>query len=1141
MPQMQISSFFIPLDESQKGFQLLQKLGWKKGNGLGKFQQGRLEPINPLSTHDIERICINSVIKQPTVSLPEITIYVKNIGITALIDSGSEITCISETLCLQLQRDLPHLPILPLKALQIQGAFSRKSRRIIRQVLLSATIENKAFDFCCLIVPDLLKPFIIGIDWLIENKCTLSLEKHQLQITTTSGMVMAPICFTRTIQHEEQQMTITPADEDELYDSCAIMKESKEELIRRKVSEADLEPEQKQQLYNLLKKFQSIFSEVPGLTHLYTHEMVMKDEEPIFKRSYPVPYALRPAVEAKLKEMEQMGIIERSVSAYSSPITIVKKKDGTVRICLDARGINEKLLDDTEAPPRTEELLQKFHGCTSLSSIDLSSSFWQLPLANASRKYTAFSYNGRTYVFKVLPFGLKTAVASFSRCIDIVLGPEVRSFTSNYIDDLLVASEDVNSHLMHLDKVFQRLKAGGMTVNLEKSNFVRKEVPFLGHVLTPAGIKMDVDKIASIRQFPRPTKIKHLRAFLGLCNFYKKFCQNYSHYTLGLRHLLLKKNKWEWGQKEDECFQNLKEKFIESVVLIHPDLTKEFHLDTDSSYYALGAVLYQQTEDGNTGVVAFLSRSLHGPELRYSVTEKELLAIVYSLQKSRIYLLGNKVTVRTDHKALTFLKHCRFVNDRMLRWQLFIQQFNLKIEHVKGSQNKVADILSRYPPSSEGDGQKTNPLTIATFTIDGIRDTKEDLRNLARHQRGDRRTAELIKIKQKQHNLTSREERLSECYRLHNGILLYKNKMTTIETIEVPLRLQSKLIWHYHLELGHFGPAKVYNVMKKTFHWKGMGKHIRRMLSTCDLCQKTKRRNQTLEGEMQPIIPNQVGDLVAVDYFGPLPPAQGGFKYLCVMMDVFSKYIKLFPMKRINAAGTLKHLREGLLRHIKVKQVLSDHGTQFTSRRWIDTLRSWKIRPVFITIRNPQSNPVERCMKTLGRFFRTYCHQNHNSWLKHIADIEECLNKTPHLSTQFAPIQIVTGIEPQYILQKSIEKYITRHHSIPLADLHDKVRRNLWEHANTRVRRQDKKHVWQFSIGDKVLLRINKPSDAKAGETKKFNLIYDGPFCVTDVPYKNVYEIRKNLNGEVFGRYNTRSLIPYKASAGLKNLPLYAH
>lgn len=1112
------------MGEHNRGFQLLKNLGWKVWTGLGKFQQGRLEPINPVE-HMSPPIC-NSVMKTAVSCLPEITVCIGHMEISAMIDSGSEITCVSETFFKYLQRHFESLPTLPAKATQIIGAFNTRSRRIHKQVLLSGYIQGVSCEFCCLVIPGLTKQFIIGIDWLTEHKCVLSLETYTLTIKIGNQVISTPVTYVNTLQQEEIRETIA---EEEFCQLNEILQRTSDKiaLIRNKVNESELTGSEKQQLYALLVQFQDLFCEEPGLTHLYEHEMKMIDQDPVVKRSYPVPFSLRSAVEEKLKEMEERGIIERTTSQYSSPLVVIKKKDNTVRICLDARGINEKLISDTETPPKTEELLQKFHGCRFLSSIDLNSSFWQIPLSAGSRKYTAFSYNGRTYCFRVLPFGVKTAVASFSRCMDIVLGTDVREFTSNYIDDLLIASCNFPVHLQHISRVFRRLIAGGMTVNLAKSKFGRQEVPFLGHILTPLGIKMDEDKLRSIRKFPRPTKIKQLRAFLGLCNFYKRFCKQYSDHTAGLRHLLRKGNKWTWGDSEERCFENLKNQFINSVVLIHPDLRKEFFLDTDSSYFAIAAVLYQKDDQDEIGVIAFISRSLQGAELNYTTTEKELLAIVYALQRCRVYLLGNRVNIRTDHKALTFLKQCRFTNDRMTRWLLFLQQFDINIVHVKGTQNKIADLLSRYPPENASSGQKTNPVTIANLVIDGTADLIKDLKRLGTLQRQDNQLSRLLRIKQGLIEPSNHERRIINNYRLSQKVLLHVDYANR-DTIAIPTCLQEKLIWHYHLELGHFGPAKVYHILRTYFYWKGMNKQIRKILATCDLCQRTKRRNRTYEGEMRPLIANEIGELIAVDYFGPLPTARGGYRYILVVLDVFSKYIKLFPLRRANTAITLKHLREGVMPHINVRQVLSDHGTQFTSRRWIDTLRSWNIRPNFISIRHPQSNPAERYMKTLGRFLRTYCHQLHKSWTDYLPDIEDCLNKTPHASTLFAPVHILTGRPPRYLLQDSIKIYLKRGQEFTRQEIHQQVRRNLRKHAQQRIRKQKRHHIWNFSIGEEVLLKVNKPSDAATGQMKKFNIIYDGPYYITAEPYPNVYEIRRQRNGPVVGHYNTYNLVPYR-------------
>lgn len=235
-------------------------------------------------------------------------------------------------------------------------------------------------------------------------------------------------------------------------------------------------------------------------------------------------------------------------------------------------------------------------------------------------------------------------------------------------------------------------------------------------------------------------------------------------------------------------------------------------------------------------------------------------------------------------------------------------------------------------------------------------------------------------------------------------------------------------------------------------------------------------------------------------------------------------------MRQANTAETLRLLRNGVMPHIHVQQILSDHGTQFTSKQWGNKLRSWGIRPVLITIRHPQANPVERYMRTLGRFLRTYCHQQHNLWVCYLTNIENCINRTPHESTSFSPLHIIEGKRPRYALQDSIDKHIPRRQHLSITEIHAQVRQNLRKHANARIRRQDRKVIWTFSIGDMVLLRVNKPSDATTGTTKKFNLLYEGPFYVSAIPYPNVYELRRRMDGPVFGRFNTGNLIPYKTN-----------
>lgn len=397
-------------------------MGWKEGQGLGIHNQGIKEPISASQSTDKSRISYNYLLEdrplnkrkilfqlgdilapsKATNQHPCVEIYLQNKKVNALIDTGSMVTCISQEFWNEIRETEPKIPLLNLKAIQIWGAFSKKSKRVTQQIFLDMAIAGVRIKTCFLIINNLIRPCILGMDWLQENKCCLDLEKRIMQLKIGIDEITVPFILDE-VDKEELSLLVEENNIVETY-----------ELLKQKTETANLNFEQKQELLELIKKYCSLFSNKPGLTDKYIHHIEMKDNEPFVKRSYPIPFTMRSAVEEKLKEMLELGVIKRASSPYSSPMTVVKKKDGSVRICLDARELNNRMIADVESPPPTEELLQQFNGCIYLTTIDLTASYWQIPLTEESKKYTAFVYNGRSYVFNVLPFGLKTAVASFS-------------------------------------------------------------------------------------------------------------------------------------------------------------------------------------------------------------------------------------------------------------------------------------------------------------------------------------------------------------------------------------------------------------------------------------------------------------------------------------------------------------------------------------------------------------------------------------------------------------------------------------------------------------------------------------------------------------------------------------------------------
>ena len=384
-----------------------------------------------------------------------------------------------------------------------------------------------------------------------------------------------------------------------------------------------------ERLITIYNKYRHIFS---GKVKDYQCKITFKEPVDFHKKSYPIAYSLKDAVRAEIQRMMDDDIIEHSHSPYTSPIVAIPKKNGKVRICLDAREINKMIINDRTSPGEIEEILKKFHGTKFISTWDTVCGYWQVELHPSSRKYMAFIFDGRNYQFKRLPFGLINSVAIFVKCMDQVLGQETLKFTTVYVDDLLM-SANWDDHCECVEQLLRKLSENHIILKLDKSKFIASEVKFLGFNLTEFGISPSQEKVQAIQQFPTPKNRKQLQSFLGICNYYRKFQTNYSELTAQFKGQLSSKDKWTWGPDQDTTLQLIKEKFLEAVMLHHPDINKPFFLNCDTSNVSLGAALYQEDEEGQHMVISFTSRVLNSCERNYNVTETELLSVVFACNK----------------------------------------------------------------------------------------------------------------------------------------------------------------------------------------------------------------------------------------------------------------------------------------------------------------------------------------------------------------------------------------------------------------------------------------------------------------------------------------------------------------------------
>ena len=438
-----------------------------------------------------------------------------------------------------------------------------------------------------------------------------------------------------------------------------------------------------------------LFRETPGFTSLVQHKIRLKEDAPAQQRSYRIPERLVPELKKEIKLMLEMGIIEVSRSEWCSPVVLVPKKDGSLRFCIDFRYLNSVSAFDPYPMPRIDEMVERVGRASYITTLDLSKGYWQLAMAPEVKGLTAFKTPFGMYQFRVMPFGLHGAPATFQRLMDYVLR-DVSEFCAAYLDDVVIFSQSWEEHVSHLQAVLSSIQAAGLTINPQKCAIAQKEVQYLGFVIGFGKIKPQLGKVEAIHAFPVPTTKKKVRGFVGLVGWYRKFVPHFADRSAVLNDLTKASapNKVRWTDECDRAFKDLKEAICSHPVLHSPDFDKPFTLQTDASGVGLGAVLLQEVE-GEMKPVAYLSRRLLDRETRYSTVEKECLAMKWAIDTLRYYLLGRHFILETDHRALQWLNRMRDANMRIAGWYLALQPYDFTVRYRSGRSNVVADCLSR--------------------------------------------------------------------------------------------------------------------------------------------------------------------------------------------------------------------------------------------------------------------------------------------------------------------------------------------------------------------------------------------------------------------------------------------------------------
>lgn len=542
-----------------------------------------------------------------------------------------------------------------------------------------------------------IKPGIFIGNCLVEpknNKCLISI----MNTTEKQIEIEAPVIEIEKIEVGKEAAILTAR--------TAVSNKiplSRTQQLREALRLDHLNDEERKMVLQICEEYSDAFhlkGEPLAATATVKHEIVTRaDSAPANTRPYRLPERHKAEVNRQIQDMLADKIIQASSSQWNAPLLVVPKKTDAsgktkLRVVVDFRKLNDLTIGDSFPLPNITDILDQLGNSKYFTTLDLASGYHQIPMADKDKEKTAFSTSHGHFEFNRMPFGLKNAPATFQRLMNTVLTGLQGIKCLVYLDDIVIYSASLQEHNRRLKEVLQRIRFHNLRLQPDKCEFLRKEVTYLGHVITEAGIIPDPEKLKAVESFPSPQRIKDIQSFIGLAGYYRRFIKDFSKIAKPLTKLTKKGTKFEWTTEQQKAFDHLKEKLITAPILKYPNFNETFILTTDASDYALGAVLSQGVI-GRDHPIAYASRVLSRAEQNYNTTERELLAIVWAVKHFRPYLYGTKFKIITDHKPLVWLFSVNDPGSRLIRWRLKLEEYDYEIIHKSGKYNTNADALSR--------------------------------------------------------------------------------------------------------------------------------------------------------------------------------------------------------------------------------------------------------------------------------------------------------------------------------------------------------------------------------------------------------------------------------------------------------------
>ena len=902
-------------------------------------------------------------------------------------------------------------------------------------------------------------------------------------------------------------------------------------------------PKHRLAIQDILWRNKILFDPTPSVINVPPQSAIKTgDHPPVYSKQYSAPNKDQEIKFQETQKLLERGQIEQSTSPWSSPVVLVKKKDKTMRFCIDYRRLNAITIKDAFPLPRIDEIFDQLADAMYYTKFDFKSGYFQVPLSKEDRAKTAFSTRDNHFQFTVLPQGITNGPATFQRVINSILGPTRWRYALAYIDDVIIYSKTFDEHISHLNDICRILKDARFRLNPEKCEIARTQTDYLGHQITNGEIRPSPHNIHGLLNTKLPQTPDEACKFVKAAEYYRKFIPNFSQIAEPLRKFVpTTRTEQKKGQKtsitltqeEVQAFEEFKRFLTTDLVLRLPNNRFPFKVQTDASDEGIGAVLLQVYPEGNRPV-AYLSKKFTQAQRKWSPMEQECYAFICSLDKWHNYLSGIHFTWETDHKALTQLNKKAQINKRCERWRLKILEYDFTVKYIPGPMNSMPDYLSRSPVEDAEEDPDENPLTMSKSTQTEL-ELFENTHLIAamvetRSAKLRKRTVDdsidtaklvsdplieenriipfsmeqLIEVQRTDDYVKNVRDNIKKYkqYTVKNDLLMHRSNPSVPYVPPGELRRTILKIYHDTAANGaHFGRDKTAHKIKTRYYWPSMFKDIDNYVKSCIPCAQYNPRRQKTPGTLRPIKPPEgVWQLVSMDFHGPIiPTSQRGNKYIIALTDVLSKFVITKAVRDNTAQTAVRFIKEEVIAKFGTPRcILTDNGTHFTSTMMNELIKQIGATHLYSTPYHPQTNgQIERYNSTMDAKIGTLSNARKTDWDEQLPFVTFNYNTSMHSSTKQVPFLMMYGRNPVLPFDyqdPNVTLDFDPEHSRKLnqylSSLNDQAKQNITSNQERYKQRYDtNRSNPSYQINDLVLVKT-------LNTRHKFDIRYEGPFKI---------------------------------------------